>query len=89
MASLVAQLVKSPLAMWETWVRSLGWEDPREKEMAAHFSIIVWGGYGQRNLAGYSPWVCNRVGHKLSTKQQQYNTYAGIYEVVSLGQISC
>ena len=31
-ASLVAQLVKHPPAMWETWVRSLGWEDPLEKE---------------------------------------------------------
>ena len=30
-ASLVAQLVKNPLAMWETWVRPLGWEDPLEK----------------------------------------------------------
>ena len=32
--SLVAQLVKNPPAMWETWVRSLGWEDPPEKEKA-------------------------------------------------------
>ena len=31
-ASLVAQLVKNPFAMWETWVQSLGWEDPLEKE---------------------------------------------------------
>ena len=82
-------MVKNLPAMQETWVQCLGWEDPLEKEMAAHFSIIVWGGYGQRNLAGYSPWCCNRVGHNLSTKQQQYNTYAGIYEVLSLGQISC
>ena len=28
--------------MWETWVRSLGWEDPLEKEMATHFSILAW-----------------------------------------------
>ena len=33
-ASLVAQLVKSPPAMWETWVQSLGWEDPLEKGKA-------------------------------------------------------
>ena len=33
-ASLVAQLVKEPLAMWETWVQSLGWEDPLEKGKA-------------------------------------------------------
>ena len=41
-ASLVAQLVKNPPAMWETWVPSLGWEDPLEKEMATHSSILGW-----------------------------------------------
>ena len=39
LASLVAQLVKNLPAMWETWVQSLGWEDPLEKEMATHYSI--------------------------------------------------
>ena len=38
-ASLVAQLVKNPPATLETWVRSLGWEDPLEKEMDTHSSI--------------------------------------------------
>ena len=41
-ASLVAQLVKNPPAMQEAWVRSLGWEDPLEKEMAIHSSTIAW-----------------------------------------------
>ena len=41
-ASLVAQLVKYPPAMWETWVKSLGWEDPQEKGKATHSSILVW-----------------------------------------------
>ena len=41
-ASLVAQLVKNLPAMWETWVRSLGWEDPLEKGMATHCSILAW-----------------------------------------------
>ena len=36
MAFLVAQMVKNLPAMWETWARSLGWEDPLEKEMATH-----------------------------------------------------
>ena len=40
--SLVAQLVKNPPAMWETWVRSLGWEDPLEKGKATHSSILAW-----------------------------------------------
>ena len=41
-ASLVAQLVKNPLAMWETWVQSLDWEDPLEKGKATHSSILAW-----------------------------------------------
>ena len=40
-ASLVAQLVKNPPAMRETWVRSLGWEDPLEKGKATHSSILA------------------------------------------------
>ena len=40
--SLVAQLVKKPPAVWETWVRSLGQEDPLEKEMVTHSSILAW-----------------------------------------------
>ena len=41
-ASLVAQMVKNPPAVQETWVRYLGWEDPLEKEMATHSSILAW-----------------------------------------------
>ena len=41
-ASLVAQLVKNLPAMQETLVHFLGWEDPLEKEMATHFSILAW-----------------------------------------------
>ena len=40
-ASLVAQLVNNPHAMWETWVLSLGWEDPLEKGKATHSSILT------------------------------------------------
>ena len=40
--SLVAQLVKNPCAMWETWVQSLGWDDSLEKEKATHSSILAW-----------------------------------------------
>ena len=38
----MAQSVKNPPMMEETWVRSLGWEDPLEKEMARHASILAW-----------------------------------------------
>ena len=39
---LVAQTVKNLAAVWETWVRSLGWEDPLEEDMATHSSILAW-----------------------------------------------
>ena len=44
--------------MQDTQVRSLGWEDPLEKEMATHSSILAWEipWHGQRSLEGYSPW---------------------------------
>ena len=53
--SLVAQEVKNPPAVWETWVLSLGQDYPLEKEMATQSSIA--GKYhGQRSMAGYSAW---------------------------------
>ena len=44
----LAQLVKNPLATWETWVRSLGWEDSLEKRKVIHSSILM--------ALEYSPW---------------------------------
>ena len=41
-ASLVAQMVKNPPAMWETWVRSLDWKDPLEEGMATYSRILAW-----------------------------------------------
>ena len=55
--SLVAQRLKRLPAMWETWVWSLGREDPLGKEMATHSSILAWRIHGRRSLVGYSPWV--------------------------------
>ena len=49
--SLVAQLVKNLPAMWETWVQSLGWEDPLEKGRATHSSILAW----------KIPWGCKEL----------------------------
>ena len=56
-ASLLAQLVKNPPAMWEIWVPFLGWEDPLEKGKATHSSILIW---------RISPW-----GHKESDTTDQ------------------
>ena len=40
--SMVAQMVKNVPTMWETWVRSLGWENPLEEGLATHCSILAW-----------------------------------------------
>ena len=61
--SLVAQLVKSLLAMQETWVRSLGWEDPLKKEMATHSSILAWKTLGTEEPGGLQSKGSQRVGH--------------------------
>ena len=60
-ASLVAQLLKNPAAMQETWVQSLGWEDPLEKGKATHSCILPGEFHGL-----YSPW-----GHKESDVTEQ------------------
>ena len=51
----MAQMVKNPLPMWETWVQSLGWEDLLEKGKATHSSILTW------RILRTIPW-----GHKES-----------------------
>ena len=55
-ASLVAQMVKCLPATWETWVRSLGQEDPLEKEMQLSPVFLPGKFHGQRSLVGHSPW---------------------------------
>ena len=56
----------------ETWVPSLGREDPLEKEMAdPHQCSLPGKSHGQRSLVGYSPWSHKRVGCDLATRQQQ------------------
>ena len=66
MSSLVAQMVTSLLAMWETQVWYLGGEDPLEKGMATHCSFLPGKSQGQRSLVGPHPW-----GHKESDKTEQ------------------
>ena len=57
MASLVAQRLKRLPATWEAWVRSLGWEDSLEKEMATHSSILAYRIPWTEGPGGYSPQV--------------------------------
>ena len=61
-ASAVAQLVKNPPAMRETWVLSLGWEDPPEKGKATYSSVLAW------RIPGTVECVrSKRVGHNEAT----------------------
>ena len=65
----MALVVKNLPAMQETWVRSVGGEDPLEKDLTTHSSIIAWRTHGQRNLAGYSPWGCTESDMTKATAQ--------------------
>ena len=67
-ASLVAQRLKRLPGMWETRVRSLGREDPLEKELATHSSTLAGKPHGQRSQVSYSPWGHKRITHDLVTK---------------------
>ena len=62
-ASLVAQRLKRLPAMRETWVRSLGQEDPLEEEMATHSSILAWRIPGTEDPGGLQSTGLQRVGH--------------------------
>ena len=78
-ASLVAKMVKNPPAMQETWLQSLGWEDPVEKGTAT--TPVFWPGefHGQRIPAGYSP-----RGHKESDMTEQLSHICFFLYVVQL-----
>ena len=71
-ASLVAQLLKNPPAMWETWVWSLGWEDPLEKVTATHSSVLAW----------KIPWTVQSGpwGHKESDTTEQFSHGTSTFE---------
>ena len=63
-ASLVTRIIKILPAVWETWFRSLGWEDPLEEGMATYSSILAWR-IPVVKVPGrlHSPWGLQRVGH--------------------------
>ena len=74
---MVAQMVKNPPAVWETWVQSLDWEDPLERKQLP--TPVSWPRefHGQKSLAGYSPW-----SHKESdtTEQLSLSIYTKRYD---------
>ena len=63
----MAQRLKRLLAMQETWVRCLGWEDPLEKEMATHSSILAWRIPQVEEPGGLQSTGSHRVGHNGAT----------------------
>ena len=63
LTSLVAQTVKNPLAVQETWVQSLGGGDPLEKGVATHFSILAWRIPRTEKPGGLESMGSQRVGH--------------------------
>ena len=79
-ASLVAQLVKNPPAVQETWVRSLGWEGPLEKEMATLSSILVWRIPWTEDPGRVQSTGLQRVGHDLETCT--HTTSNSIHEIM-------
>ena len=59
----MAQTVKNPPVIQETWVRSLGWEDPLEMEMATHSSILAWRILSTEESGRLQSMGLQRVGH--------------------------
>ena len=59
----MAQLVKNPPAMRETWIPFLGWEDPLEKGKATHSSVLAWRIPGTEETGGLPSMGSHRVGH--------------------------
>ena len=64
----MAQLVENPPAKQETWVPSLGWEDPQENEMANHSSILAWEIPWTEESGELQSMGSQRVRHDLATK---------------------
>ena len=64
---LGGSVVRNPPAMQETWVRSLGWEDLLQKELATHFSILAWETPWTEEAGRLQSMGSRRVGHDLAT----------------------
>ena len=71
--TLVAKMVKNPLAIWEIWVPSLGWEDPLEEGMATHSSILAW----------WTPWIEETGGQQSMGHKERLSTHTLEYFVQS------
>ena len=88
--SLAAQVVNNPPALWETWVRSLGWEDPLEKGTAAHSSILAWTTPWVHGIAKSQTWLSLSIasGSK-APKLQLGQTHSWDTFIVRLSELIC
>ena len=71
-ASLVAQTGRNLPSMWDTWIRSLGWEDPLEEDMATTSSVLAW-----RSPMDGEPGGLQSMGYKQSDNSEQLGTVGG------------
>ena len=71
----MAQLVKNLPAVWETWVQSLGWEDPLEEGMETHSSILAWRIPMDREAWKVSVHGVSQSGTRLSNEAQHIHTW--------------
>ena len=79
---MVAQTVKNPPAMWEAWIRSLGWEDPLEEGMATHSSVLAWRSpmdRGAWRTAVHGVRVRHSSAQHVTEKAPQPTHYASIH----------
>ena len=70
----MTQTIKNPPAMQETWVRSLGWEDPLEERKATHSSITAW---SNKVWGGKGVWQGNTEAESLATTEPEKDTEKG------------
>ena len=73
--SLVAETVKNQPEMWDTFVQSLGWEDPLEEGLATHSSILAWRIPWTEEAGGLQSMVLQNVGHDWVTKHSRAQCY--------------
>ena len=79
--SLVAHTVKNLLARLETLVRSLGWEDPLEKGMRTHSSILALITPMDREAWQYSPWCCKESDATVGLSTAQHHMFTGVRQL--------
>ena len=87
-ASLVAQTVKNLPVTWKTWVWSLGWEDPLEKDMAPHSSTLAWRIPWMEEPGRLQSMRSRRVGHDWVTSLSAYSLYSFKYRICLLTSIT-